>query len=132
VDAPRAQSLFGNVNASSPVASSFDENRSVASRGSQFSSSQRLLSNKGDLELSFWELFPDEHLWNRVKALNLYEKANCLVLLYNCDDQDSFETLAPVIQDFCNYNESAAYLLLVGVVSKNLWEKKSCRAVKKS
>lgn len=55
-----------------------------------------------------------------------------MILLYNCDDEDSFETLMPVIQDFCNYNESSAYLMLIGVVSKNLWEKKSQRAVKKS
>jgi hypothetical protein len=77
-------------------------------------------------------LFPDQHLWSRVKALNLYEKANSMILLYNCDDMQSFRTIIPVIQDFCNYNENGAYLMLVGVVSKNLWDKKTVRAVKKS
>ena len=82
--------------------------------------------------MQFWELFPDEHLWNRVKALNLYEKANCLVLLYNCDDANSFKTLVPVLQDFCTYNENSAYILLIGVVSKKLWEAKTIRKIKKS
>jgi len=55
-----------------------------------------------------------------------------MILLYNCDDKASFETLKPVIQDFCNYNENSAYLMLIGIISKNLWEKKTLRSVKKS
>lgn len=134
VDAPRAQTLFGKVGSPSPNAMSFDESKSIGSRfsGSHYSGQRRVMSPRGDLDICFWELFPDEHLWNRVKALNLYEKANAMILLYNVDDAASFEALQPVIQDFCNYNEQSAYLLLIGVVSKDLWEKKTTRVVKKS
>jgi len=122
--------MFGSVRCSSP----FGPNQDDRSQGSRFSrgAQSNHSSQKGELDIQFWELFPDEHLWNRVKALNLYEKANCLVLLYNCDDSRSFQTLIPVLQDFCTYNQNSAYILLVGVVGKKLWDMKSVRKIKRS
>lgn len=46
-----------------------------------------------DLELHFWFMNPKEHLWSRLKALELFEIANVLVMLYNADDRDSFEKI---------------------------------------
>lgn len=43
-----------------------------------------------DIELNFWDLNPKEHLWSRLKALQLYENANVFIMLYNADDRESF------------------------------------------
>lgn len=43
------------------------------------------------LEISFWEINPKEHLWSRLKSLELFEIANVFIMVYNADDRDSFE-----------------------------------------
>lgn len=49
--------------------------------------------NYVELDLSFWDINPKEQLWSKLKALQLYEKTNILLLLYNADDKDSFHRI---------------------------------------
>lgn len=46
-----------------------------------------------ELDICFWDMNPKAHLWSRLKALELYEKANIFVMVYNADDRDSFEQI---------------------------------------
>lgn len=80
--------LFGNLTGGFGATGHDTSTMSRGSRGSHGYSHST--GKRSEMEIEFWELFPDEHLWNRVKSLNLYEKANCLILLYNLDDAHSF------------------------------------------
>ena len=46
-----------------------------------------------ELDICFWDMNPKAHLWSRLKALELYEKANIFLMVYNADDRDSFEQI---------------------------------------
>jgi len=48
---------------------------------------------KYELEISFWDMNPKEHLWSRLKSLELFETANILLMIYNADDRDSYEKI---------------------------------------
>ena len=57
-----------------------------------------------DVELNFWDLNPKEHLWSRLKALQLYENANIFIMIYNADDRESFQRLISIHNDFLDSN----------------------------
>ena len=46
-----------------------------------------------DLDICFWEKNPKENMWSNLKALQLYETANIILMVYNADDRMSFESL---------------------------------------
>ena len=62
-----------------------------------------------ELDICFWDMNPKEHLWSRLKALQLYESANIFIMLYNADDKDSFEKLLSIHNDFKEQNTVGAY-----------------------
>ena len=46
-----------------------------------------------ELDICFWEKNPKENMWTNLKALQLYETANIILMVYNADDRDSFDSL---------------------------------------
>lgn len=60
--------------------------------------------NKAELDLFFWDMNTKEHLWSRLKALQLYENANIFIMVYNADDRDSFLKLDSICKDFKENN----------------------------
>lgn len=52
---------------------------------------------------------PKEHLWSRLKALELFETANIQLMVYNADDRDSFEKIQVIHNDFKDTNKVGAY-----------------------
>ena len=73
---------------------------------------------------------PKEHLWSRLKALQLYESANIFIMLYNADDRDSFEKLFSIHNDFKDSNQTGAYQVLASIVTKDMVNKKSQKVIK--
>jgi hypothetical protein len=73
---------------------------------------------------------PKEHLWSRIKALQLYETANIFIMVYNADDRDSFEKLLSIHSDFKESNAVGAYQVLVSVITKDLANKNTKRVMK--
>jgi hypothetical protein len=83
-----------------------------------------------ELDICFWDMNPKEHLWSRLKALQLYEQANILIMLYNADDKDSFEKLLSIHNDFMEYNQVGAYQVLVALINKDVANKNAKRVLK--
>jgi len=72
---------------------------------------------------------PKEHLWSRLKAVQLYESANIFLMLYNADDRDSFEKLNSIHHDFRDSNNLGAYQMLISIVTKDVQNKLSKKVV---
>ncbi|CDW76159.1 UNKNOWN [Stylonychia lemnae] len=101
----------------------------------QYSSANNGLKNQQTLEnfeldICFWDMNPKEHLWSRLKALQLYEQANIFIMLYNADDKDSFEKLVSIHNDFNEQNQVGAYQVLVAIVNKDIANKSTRRIMK--
>ncbi len=62
-----------------------------------------------ELDICFWDMNPKEHLWSRLKALELFETANIMLMVYNADDRDSFEKIQLIHNDFRDTNKVGAY-----------------------
>jgi len=60
---------------------------------------------------------PKEHLWSRLKALELFETANIFLMLFNADDRDSYEKVQIIQNDFKDSNKVGAYQVLVSVIT---------------
>lgn len=73
---------------------------------------------------------PKEHLWSRIKALQLYESANVFIMVFNADDRDSFDKLWSIHHDFKESNALGAYQILVQVITKDITSKHTKRALK--
>jgi hypothetical protein len=52
---------------------------------------------------------PKEHLWSRLKAMELFETANIFLMVFNADDRDSYEKVQIVHNDFKECNKVGAY-----------------------
>lgn len=85
-----------------------------------------------EVDLSFWDLNPREHLWSRLKALQLYDKANIFIMLYNAEDRDSFDRLGSIYNDFKESNQVGAYCILVSVISADIIKKNIVKEIKKN
>eukprot|EP00347_Sterkiella_histriomuscorum_P014922 403358997 len=83
-----------------------------------------------ELDICFWDMNPKEHLWSRIKALQLYETANIFLMVYNADDRDSFEKLLSIHNDFKEQNAVGAYQVLVSVITKDIATKHTKRFMK--
>ena len=75
------------------------------------------------MEVCFWFMNPKEHLWSRLKAVQIYESANILLMLYNTDDRDSFEKLNSIHHDFKDSNSLGAYQMLIAIATKDMQNK---------
>ena len=62
-----------------------------------------------ELDIQFWNMNPKEHLWSRLKALELFETANIFLMLFNADDRDSYEKVQIIQNDFKECNKVGAY-----------------------
>ena len=84
-----------------------------------------------ELDISFWELNPNEHIWARLKSDQLYDKTNILLLVYNADDRESFEMLDPLITVFNENNKIGAYQILCSVITKDIIDRNVPKEIKK-
>ncbi len=74
---------------------------------------------------------PKEHLWSRLKALELFETANIFLMLYNADDRDSFEKIQLIHNDFKDCNKVGAYQVLISVITQEIKLKRVPKQIKK-
>lgn len=74
---------------------------------------------------------PKEHLWSRIKALELFENANIFLMVFNADDRDSYEKVQIIQNDFKECNKVGAYQVLVSVITQDIKLKRVPKAVKK-
>jgi hypothetical protein len=88
--------------------------------------------SKNELDLTFYEMNPKEHLWSRLKALQLYESANIFILIFNADDRDSFESLQSIYQDFKEANSQDCYVVLCSVITHDIILRKTQKVIKKT
>ncbi|CDW77158.1 UNKNOWN [Stylonychia lemnae] len=88
--------------------------------------------DKYELDICFWDMNPKEHLWSRLKSLELFETANILLMVYNADDRDSYDKIKQIHADFKEQNKVGAYQVLISVITADLKLKKTQKAVKKT
>jgi hypothetical protein len=72
-----------------------------------------------------------EHLWSRIKALQLYETANIFVMVFNADDRDSFDKLEQISRDFKDNNKTNAYVILCSIITNDIIFKRTTKDIKK-
>lgn len=96
----------------------------------EYSASKRI--EPLELDICFWDMNPKEHLWSRLKALELFETANILLMVYNADDRDSFEKIQLIHNDFKESNKVGAYQVLVSIITNDVKNKKVPKQVKKA
>jgi hypothetical protein len=91
-----------------------------------------MLERAYQLNINFWTINPKEHLWSRLRSLQLYQTTNILVMIYNADDRDSFDRLISIQSDFNEQNMIGAYQILVSVISPEIIAKKRPKVIKKA
>ena len=62
----------------------------------------------------------------------MYEQANILVLAHDIDNKKSLEELGGILADFHEYNKQGSFILLLGIISKPLYQRKKARKVTKT
>ena len=74
-----------------------------------------------DIQINFWEIdtqsiLSPEQIWQKLKAIEVYETTNVLMLLYKASDKKSFLSLTEAFKEFKDNNTVGAYTILVAVV----------------
>ena len=90
------------------------------------------LSNSA-MEVDFWQVNSGkEDIWAKLKAIEIFEVTNILMMVYECEDRSSFERLDQVYKDFKDNNTVGAYKILIAVISPEVYHRKAVKAVKKA
>ncbi len=74
-----------------------------------------------DLCINLWEIdsskaLSQQQIWSKLKAIEIYETTNILIMLYNACEKESFSRLPEVYEEFKESNTVGAYSILVSVV----------------
>lgn len=85
-----------------------------------------------ELDLTFHEMNSKEHIWSRLKALQLYEQANIFLLVYNADSRESFEALKSIYADFKESNSLDCYVVLCSIISHDIILRRTQKVIKKT
>lgn len=85
------------------------------------------------MEVDFWQIDSGkEDIWSKLKAIEIFEVTNILMMVYNCEDRSSFEKLDQVYREFKESNTVGAYKILIAVISPEVLQRKAVKAVKKA
>lgn len=70
------------------------------------------------MEVDFWQVDSGkEDIWSKLKAIEIFEVTNILLVVYNCEDRSMFERLDQVYKEFKESNTVGAYKILIAVIS---------------
>jgi hypothetical protein len=73
------------------------------------------------MSVDFWQVDSGkEDIWSKLKVIEIFEVTNVLMMVYDCEDRNSFESLDLLYKEFKENNTVGAYKMLISVVSPNV------------
>ena len=84
------------------------------------------------MEVDIWEVdCCKEDIWSKLKAIEIFEVTNILLMVYSSEDRQSFERIERGYKEFKENNTVGAYKMLISIVSEEVQQRKTVKAVKK-
>jgi hypothetical protein len=78
-------------------------------------------SSSSQMSVDFWQVDSGkEDIWSKLKVIEIFEITNILLMVYECEDRSSFDSLDQVYKEFKENNTVGAYKMLISVVSPNV------------
>ena len=70
------------------------------------------------MSVDFWQVDSGkEDIWSKLKVIEIFEVTNILLMVYECEDWTSFDSLDQIYKEFKENNTVGAYKMLISVVS---------------
>ena len=73
------------------------------------------------VEAEIWQVdCAKEDIWSKLKAIEVFEVTNILLMVYSSEDRSSFERIEKCYKEFKESNTVGAYKILISIVSQDV------------